>query len=87
MEPAVRVDERGDPAAIRHRRATDEVEMEPDLEAGLVAGQVGGLLAAGERHEERRGPDDAVAVGLEDPLGDAGRQAEVVGADDDRVHE
>ncbi len=86
VEPAVRVDERRDPAAVAQRCAADEVEVESDLEARLVPREIRGLLAARERDEERGRPHHAVAVRLEDPPRDTRREAEVVGTHDDRVH-
>ena len=65
MEAAVGVDERGDGRGVGHGPAADEVDVQPDLELGLGAGELGALLAVGERHKQGRRPHHAVAMRLQ----------------------
>ena len=83
-KPSLGVDEAPDRRRVAHRPAADEVDVQANLEVRLhpclrrrLGGRVGG-------HDERGGADDAAAMRLEDPSGDARREAEVVRGDHDR---
>ncbi len=85
QEPAFLVDEAPHRGGIADRPATDEIDVQANFEIGLHPCLRSGLGRRIGGHDERRRANDASAVGLEDPFGDARRQAKVVGRDDE-VH-
>lgn len=66
--------------------ALDEVEVDADAEGGGLAGEIDGAVAVGHVGHEGGGGEEALAMGAEDAIGNAGGEAEVVSVDDEGGH-
>ncbi len=82
-EPPVRADEVRHVGRGQGGAGLDEGEVQPDAQAGGAARDLHRLGGGGRRHHQARGREDAVPVGALDRGVDLGREAEVVGGDDE----
>jgi len=84
-QPSLVVDEIRDGSAGKCRPSIDEREVQPDTQRRKAAGALDRIGDGGPAHHQTGGAQDAAGVRYFDGAIDFGRQAEVVGGDDQRL--
>ena len=81
----VAVDEVGDALGRQSRPPLDQHEVQADAQSSEAVGAPDRVGGYGFRHHQARGGEDAVAMRRLDRLVDLGREAEIVGRDDEAL--